>query len=81
MVVEIKPCPFCGKTPNIVVCDYEGNIHSEIGYGEDPWSGLSFALMHDNNDECVVATEKGELLGFNLFDTREEATDMWNKRI
>lgn len=28
--VELLSCPFCGKTPEILVCDDEGNIHDEV---------------------------------------------------
>ena len=42
--VKLLPCPFCGKTPEILICDDEGNIHNEPGYEDDAWSGLSFAI-------------------------------------
>lgn len=81
---ELK-CPFCGGNVRILVCDDEGNIHSEE-YEDDPWSGLGYQLNHNQNDkigECPIATEDDYdvTLGFCIYDTREEATAAWNKRV
>ena len=83
--IELLPCPFCGKISEILVCDNEGNIHDEPGYEDDAWSGLSFAIRHeieggDPNNECPIATYKGEILGTQLYESREELAERWNKR-
>lgn len=84
--LELKPCPFCGRVPEILVCDDEGNIHDEPGYEEEAWSGLTFAIKHeiediDPNRECSIATHKGEMIGALLYYSREELTERWNERL
>ena len=84
---ELKPCPFCGGIPDIGIFDDEGNVHNEIGYEEDPWSGLTYGIVHDeanadNEDfDCPIATpEIGFPIGSFLYDTRDEAIEAWNRR-
>jgi hypothetical protein len=79
---ELLPCPFCGGHARIGDFDDEGNYHPRE-YEKDPWSGLSFALLHDEkdaDDSCPIATHDGELLGMFLYDTRTEAAAAWNRR-
>lgn len=79
----LKPCPFCGGEAQITVSDAEGNPRDEA-YEQDPWSGLSFKIRHvyEENKECPIANydcdESG--MGVFLYDSREEATEAWNKR-
>lgn len=78
--IKLKNCPFCGKQAVYIgVCDDEGNYHGQIGceYESDPWSGLSYALMHKGWGECILCTND-EVMGGVLFDTAEEAADTWN---
>ena len=78
----LKPCPWCDVPATVMVCDEEGNIHDD-GYEDDPWSGLKFALRHDEDNagrDCPIATENGAILGNWLYDTREEAENAWNRR-
>ena len=60
-MTELKPCPFCGgkDVVNNIVCDDEGNIHGELGceYEQDPWSGLSNALIHHGGGDCLLCTD------------------------
>lgn len=79
--IKLDPCPFCGGEVEVVVCDDEGNIHSEE-YECDPWSGLSYGLRHmaDRNANCPIAEGWDDLLGCYLYDTREEAVAAWNRR-
>ena len=82
---ELKVCPFCGGNIRILVCDDEGNIHND-SYEDDPWSGLGFQLAHDEKDtigECPIAKFDGDesVLGIYIYETREEATNAWNKRV
>ena len=79
MAEKLKPCPFCGGEARLVVCDSEGNVHDE-SYEADPYSGLSYAIVHGSDDccgECPVSTS--DLLPW-LYETREEATAAWNRR-
>ena len=81
----LKPCPFCGGEASLIVSDDEGNVRSEE-YENDPWSGLSFKIKHDHydNKDCPIASygaDEGESIGVYLYDSREEATAAWNKRL
>lgn len=81
----LKPCPFCKGKVKIVVCDDEGNDHSD-DYENDPWSGLGYKLRHTDRDvpdgeECPIATYDDEDLGKLIYDTREEAAKIWNDPI
>ena len=79
MAEKLKPCPFCGGEARLVVCDSEGNAHDE-SYEADPYSGLSYAIVHDSDGccgECPVSTS--DLLPW-LYETRDEATAAWNRR-
>lgn len=80
---ELK-CPFCGGNVRIVVCDREGNFRSE-DYENDPWSGLGYMLVHDENDVpngeiCPIATFEHEALGTTFYDSREEAFNAWSRK-
>lgn len=44
---ELKPCPFCGGIPDIGTFDDEGNSHIELEYEKEPWSGLTYGIIHD----------------------------------
>lgn len=80
---SLAPCPFCGGSAKIVVCDDEGNSHGEE-YRSNPWSGLTFAIVHDEtcgHEDCPIATDEGEMLGRYTYDTEEEAADAWNRRV
>ena len=78
---KLEPCPFCGGEVRIIVCDDEGNHHAP-DYKDDPWSGLGFMLYHDeeSNPDCPIAHEVWRQFGRTIYDTREEATDAWNRR-
>lgn len=85
---ELKPCPFCGGIPDIGTFDDEGNSHIELEYEKEPWSGLTYGIIHDDtnaNDEdfdCPIAVaDIGRPIGRFLYDTREEAIEAWNRRM
>jgi hypothetical protein len=85
MKEELKPCPFCGGKVRILVSDDEGNIHDDA-YENDPWSGLGYQLAHGESDmigECPIAKfdEDDAVMGINIYDSRGEAIESWNRRI
>lgn len=74
-------CPFCGSFPKIIVCDDEGNIHSE-NYINNPYSGIGFMLEHniEDNPNCPIANHSGEPCGCTIYDTLDEFVNTWNNR-
>lgn len=81
-IQSLKPCPFCGGHAEIGITDYEGNPRDE-SYLEDPWSGLSFVILHglDISPKCPIANHPGEQMGALLHSTHIEAIEAWNNRI
>lgn len=79
--IKLKKCPFCGGVAYIIVCDDEGNHHSDE-YEDDPWSGLGFMLYHDEkeNPNCPIAHEEEAQCGRFIYDSRKEAALAWNRR-
>lgn len=80
---KLKPCPFCGGKAEIVCCDDEGNLHND-DYEQDPWSGIGYKIKHssEENEDCPIAAyqDDGATIGVLIYDTREEATEYWNRR-
>lgn len=78
MTKELMPCPFCGGEVSVVVLDEEGNIRDEE-YERDPYSGLSYAVAHDDpNGACPIATYDEPLPW--LYDSRDGVAHVWNRR-
>lgn len=79
----LKPCPFCGGEAYIQICDEEGNLRDEA-YKKDAWSGLSYQISHNNeeNKDCPIAShvEDGGIVGTFLYESEEELISTWNKR-
>ncbi len=81
MKLKMK-CPLCGKNDlSISVCDDEGNIHGDVGceYENNPWSGLGYAITHDNWGSCLLCTD-GEICGGIIFDTVADAKEAIKRR-
>ena len=74
-------CPLCWEyAVYIGVHDDEGNFKGELGceYEEEPWSGLSYGLHHEDWGSCLLCTSDiDEPMGGVLFDTAEEAAEEW----
>lgn len=82
---KLKSCPFCGGSAKIVLCDDEGNLHDE-DYALRPYSGVGFKIRHthEENPECPIAgyeVDGGIVGGVYIYDTKEQATESWNKRV
>lgn len=78
MADELRPCPFCGGEVSVVVLDEEGNVRDEE-YERDPYSGLSYAVAHDDpNGACPIATYDAPLPW--LYDSRDSVAHVWNRR-
>lgn len=65
------------------VSDDEGNKRS-LDYELDPWSGLTFTLIHthESNKGCPIARYESDdtCMGVYLYESREEAITAWNTR-
>ena len=82
---KLKPCPFCGGSAKIVLCDDEGNLHDE-DYALRPYSGVGFKIRHthEENPECPIAgyeVDGGIVGGVYIYDTEEKAAEAWNRRV
>lgn len=77
----LLPCPWRKGTAKIIVCDDEGNHHSD-DYENDPWSGIGYFLYHSEseNPDCPIAHDDYTQCGRYIYDSREEAIDAWNTR-
>lgn len=82
---QFIPCPFCGQKPTIIFTDDEGNWKDQQSeeYLDDPWSGLSFSICHDNED-CPISPCEMDC-GFPIYgayyDSPEEAVNDWNESL
>jgi Lar family restriction alleviation protein len=63
---QLKPCPFCGKTPYTMISGNENRVEIEIGCNK-----CYFRL----NGYLVIGAN------FNIFDeSKNELIDKWNRR-
>lgn len=76
----LKPCPFCGKSVEIGICDHEGNFHGS-DYLREPYSGLMFVPTH-RSGECVLTSDpdEEEMIGHFLYGDLYELMKKWNRR-
>lgn len=78
ILLKTKPCPFCGGKFYAGICDDEGNERDEE-YLDDPWSGISYALIHDEetgaNEDCPLYRPQ-----YVLYDSMESMIENLNKR-
>lgn len=68
MNIDLKPCPFCGKTENLC-------ITREPNYWDNKLAGYQYQVVCDascNNGGC------GSSCGFK--DSITEAKEAWNRR-
>ena len=77
----LDTCPFCGKSVEIAIRDYEGNPR-DLYYLQDPWSGLSFSISHRENKDCILNANPSdwEYVGHKLYYNIDELVDAWNTR-
>ena len=62
---KLKPCPFCGGSAKIVLCDDEGNLHDE-----NPQCPIA-----------RYEVDGGIVGGVYIYDTEEQAAEAWNRRV
>jgi hypothetical protein len=84
-------CPFCGREIEILLCDHEGNSRDQQYLDEGGWSGIGYYLSHyiaETSDEqgndviiCPLQTHEEEWIGNVIYDSKEEAIALWNKRV
>lgn len=74
---KLKPCPWCGRVPEIVPTDEEGAPYK-------PWPRpagyMIFHVSLGKNDRCPISMGTGMALGTWLYETEEEAAEAWNGR-
>lgn len=83
LTAQLKPCPFCGtKNLSIGVFDEECNYHGELGcdYQNDPYSGLSFGIIHGETDCILEQFRDNVAVGTWCYNTVEDAVAAWNRR-
>ena len=73
---ELKPCPFCGTTPEIQICDRDGMIYPESDYEENQWDGSGYRLVRTTGYPFNYA-----VIGSDIYDTSESAEEAWNKMV
>lgn len=81
MIEKLIPCPFCGREARLQLTDEEGNFKDE-SYLENPYSGVGYVIVHDISDSetCPIATHCDEVLGTNIYTSKEAAINAWNRR-
>ncbi len=67
---ELKPCPFCGGEPKLMVCDGSGSYYSDIGTAAFCGREMTHKLIRCS--KCGVRT-KAYLTEKGLFKA-------WNRR-
>lgn len=71
-------CPFCGK--EVKILKLSTDVQPE---GFSLVSGTDgYVLTHEAEDNinCPIATLSGEMLGSLVYESEQEAIDIWNNR-
>ena len=80
MIKKIEPCPFCGGSIDILLCDDEGNIKNS-DYKNNPYlTSLWYQITHNVVGFCPIATHDEEAVGRCRYYSQEDAINAWNKR-
>ena len=67
---ELKPCPFCGGKPRVLVCDGSGQYHSNLG--TVVYYGRKMTHLLIMCDKCHIRTQ--------AYLTRRGVFNAWNRR-
>lgn len=68
MMMELKPCPFCGKSVA------ESGTIADLLITDDDWDEAHYSVICNyNNGGC------GMMLGY-WYETEEDARNAWNRR-
>lgn len=68
-MIDLKSCPFCGVNIHIKETEIQGH--------------KGYILYHPLSDasNCPIVTHEGEMLGIHIYESEQEAADVWNHRL
>jgi len=71
---EFTPCPFCGA-------EISARLYSEVTGEGDEDTIDKFVIVHGKTDQlCPIEHHDREYLGTILYDSPDEAAEIWNTR-
>lgn len=76
---SVLSCPFCGIEVEIQLTDDNGVWQGE-SYLKNPFNGIGYVITHPSVPCCPIAAS-GERVGRWIYNSKEAAIKMWNRRV